>query len=136
MHLVIAFEASHHRGLGHLVRALTLAGALRERGHDVQLVSNREAVARQRCAAAGFPLIELDTLGGNTWQGPLLQAFQPDTWVDDRLATTAEHAQALGAIPRITFDDPGEGALTARFNICGMVPEPPDPAPNGRYGPT
>lgn len=74
-------------------------------------------------------------LDGTDWQLALLRARSPDVWVDDRLDTTRAHALALGGLPRLTFDDQGEGGSLARANVCGMVPPSPDASANAYRGP-
>ncbi len=72
MRIAIRADASLAIGSGHVTRTLTLALALRERGHQVRFLSRvRSGNLTDRVAAAGFDLTPLPVTTGqeSTWLG-------------------------------------------------------------------
>jgi len=138
MRFIIALEASHQRGMGHLFRGLRLGKTLREQGDDVLVACNPDQCSEEIVREKGFPLeIMPDDNRISFWEDQLLQTFSPHWWIDDRLDTDRFHAERLAraGVSHATFDDHGRGADLARFNFLAMEPAPGIRASNGFYGP-
>lgn len=138
MRHILALEASHQRGMGHLFRGLRLAKALRTTGDEVLIVCNHdhrseEIIHEERFTLELAPSNECDT----SWESNLLDRFSPRWWIDDRLDTDCSHAERLASadVSHVTFDDHGAGAVLAQYNFLAMDPCPEIRAPNGFYGP-
>ncbi|WP_260695089.1 glycosyl transferase [Rhizobium bangladeshense] len=70
-----------------------------------------------------FTIYNPDAPGGS-WEGAFAETTgSPEVWVNDRLDTTLEHAQAVvrAGARLVTFDDRGDGAELADFNISALV---------------
>ena len=138
MRLILALEASHRRGMGHLFRGLHLAQALRSTGDEVLIVCNsdrrsEEIIRREQFALELVPSYDCDV----SWENSLLDKFPPRWWIDDRLNTERSHASRLAnaGVSYATFDDHGTGANLAHYNFLAMDPSAEIRAPNGLYGP-
>ncbi|HEY8096233.1 MAG TPA: hypothetical protein VIE65_09135, partial [Methylobacter sp.] len=70
--------------------------------------------------------------GSDGWEVPLIQKYNPTTWVNDRLDTDEEHALRLKShgIKLVTFDDYGSGAKFADMHVAALV-QPNQSAPEG-----
>jgi spore coat polysaccharide biosynthesis predicted glycosyltransferase SpsG len=137
MRYVISIEASHERGMGHCFRGLHLATALRRKGDDVIFIINNDELSKEILRQDGFS-VEVRPSYSDTmdWENEVIRMYHPDWWINDRLATTAKHAQKIVAagINLATFDDHGEGAKYARFNFLAMDPCPSEMNANALYG--
>jgi len=122
--IVLCFEASHRRGLGHAMRMLRLALEIQRLGGAPLLVCNPDATVDHLVAESGMPCrhVPLDLLDTG-WEAALLEAVGPvRVWVDDRLATSRRHAQALKArgLWLATVDDSGEGAEESDLHLIPL----------------
>lgn len=137
MRCVISIEASHERGMGHCFRGLHLATALRGKGDDVIFISNNDELSKEILRRAGFSVEVVPSYSdAMDWENEVIRMHQPDWWINDRLGTTAKHAQKIVAagINLATFDDHGEGAKYARYNFLAMDPCPREENTNALYG--
>lgn len=137
MRFVISIEASHQRGMGHLFRGVNLAGGLRDSGHHVCFVVNRDDRSLAILQVSGFDHEVIDSYEDAGWEGEVIRKHAPDWWINDRLDTDAEHARAVIAsgVRLATFDDHGEGAAPALHDFLAMDLSPAEVRPNCRYGP-
>jgi spore coat polysaccharide biosynthesis predicted glycosyltransferase SpsG len=138
MRIILAIEASHQRGMGHLFRGLRLAKALRTAGNEVLIVCNPDRRSEEIIRKEQFALeLTLTSESNAPWENDLLNGFSPRWWIDDRLDTDRYHAELLAraGISHATFDDHGTGAHLARYNFLAMDPAPEHRCANGLYGP-
>jgi spore coat polysaccharide biosynthesis predicted glycosyltransferase SpsG len=137
MRCAISIEASHERGMGHCYRGLHLATALRGEGDDVFFIVNDDERSKEILRQAGFRAEVVSSYTDDMdWENEIIRMHHPDWWINDRLATTAKHAQKIVAagMNLATFDDHGEGAKYARYNFLAMDPCPGAEEPNALYG--
>jgi spore coat polysaccharide biosynthesis predicted glycosyltransferase SpsG len=137
MRCAISIESSHERGMGHCYRGLHLATALRGKGDDVCLIVNDDERSKELLRQAGFRVEVIPSYSDTPdWEDEIIRMHHPDWWINDRLATTAQHAQKIVAagIRLATFDDHGEGAKYARYNFLAMDPCPGEMKTNALYG--
>ena len=120
----LCVEASHARGMGHLFRAVHLRSALQQAGERAVIFINDYLPAIHQLAGLGVDhrIVPLDAIE-NDWEGPLIQAFGVDVWVDDRLNTDLGHALRLreNNVRHATFDDRGAGAALADVHIAALA---------------
>lgn len=118
----ICIEASHARGLGHLFRARRLAAALQEAGDAVRILTNEDPVALGLLREWELPFATLPATSAEDWQPKLLTEHAFTGWIDDRLDTSARHAEHIRAagLFRATFDDFGEGASLANLHVAAL----------------
>jgi len=138
MRLILALEASHQRGMGHLFRGMHLAEALRAAGDEMLIVCNPDRRSEEIIRKEQFALELAPSYHCNvSWENSILNRFSPRWWIDDRLDTDRGHAERLASagISHATFDDHGTGADLAQYNFLAMDPYPEIRAPNGLYGP-
>lgn len=137
MRFVISIEASHQRGMGHLFRGINLGRALRDSGHHICFVVNRDDRSLAILAESGFAHEVIESYKDTGWEGKIIREHAPDWWVNDRLDTDADHARAVTAkgVRLATFDDHGGGASLALHDFLAMDLSPAEIRPNGRYGP-
>lgn len=122
--IVLCFEASHGRGLGHVLRMLRLGRALRASGGETILVCNDDPAAKALVHAEGFPVwhAPLDQVATG-WEAPLLdQLGEVKAWVNDRLRTARAHTETLRArgILVATVDDSGDGADGCDYHVIPL----------------
>ena len=137
MRCIISIEASHERGMGHCFRGLHLAAALRGKGDDVIFIINDDEFSKKILRQARFRAEVIPSYSDATdWEDEIIRMHHPDWWINDRLATTAKHAQKITAagINLSTFDDHGAGAKYARHNFLSMDPCPGEREANALYG--
>lgn len=119
--LALCIEASHARGMGHLYRALALNAALRQAGADSEIFLNNwePALDILRTREAPFQIVPLDE---SDWDAEIVRRRNVHVWVDDRLDTTAAHAQRVRAAGArlATFDDHGPGAEFADIQVAAL----------------
>jgi len=121
--ICLCVEASHRKGMGHLFRALNLAGALHREGIALCFVINDDPQARALVGAHGLPVETVPLREeGEEWEPGIVRRKGVRVWVDDRLETSARHAAAVKAaqIPLVTFDDRGEGAGEADLHVAAL----------------
>lgn len=121
--IVICVESSHAKGMGHLFRALNLRSALMALGLECLILTNPDNVSEALLVARGVDFICYPANGN--WDAHAAEVVRDrhvDVWVNDRLDTTMEHAQALLAVGTslVTFDDFGAGARLAHINVAGL----------------
>lgn len=121
--IVICVESSHAKGMGHLFRALNLRSALLALGLECLILTNPDEVSEALLVARGVSYDCYPATGN--WDGyavELVRAKHVNVWVNDRLDTTKEHAEALLAVGTslVTFDDFGAGAGLADINVAGL----------------
>ena len=122
--IILCFEASHRRGLGHAMRMLRLAREVQRLGGEPLLVCNPDLTVDRLLAERGLPfrhvpLDEIDT----GWEPALLGALGPvRVWVNDRLATSRRHAQTLKSLGLwvATVDDSGDGAEESDLHLIPL----------------
>jgi len=138
MQFVIAIEASHQRGMGHLFRGMHLAEGLTARGDDVLIVINRDERSEEILRKGHMRTEIIDSYGkGLHWEHNIIRSIKPDWWINDRLDTEMDHSMRIinAGIQLATFDDHGSGACKARCNVLAMDLMPMEKASNGLYGP-
>lgn len=108
-------------GLGHIYNCLTLAFSLI--GHEVLLLTHEEAII-------GIQKIKETNLPYRTFRreeefAAIIEAFQPDVWVNDCLNTSAAYIRELKAlVPRVvTIEDLGSGTKEADAVINALYDE-------------
>ncbi len=133
---ILAIEASHARGMGHLYRGLNLAGALKAEGDGVFFVINNDerSIGILKDEGHSFDIVDYGTTG---WEGAIIERRKPATWINDRLDTTEPHSKEVltKGVALFTFDDHGSGAQFAKKNFLAMDLAPVEKFPNGLYGP-
>ncbi len=137
MRTVICIEASHQRGMGHLFRGLHLAKALRAAGDEILFAVNDDRRSLEVLHSEGFDAEVVPSYtSGPDWEEGLLRKHRPDWWINDRLDTAAAHAGKIvdSGVMLATFDDHGDGGLSAAFNVLAMDLDPSERMPNGLYG--
>lgn len=119
--LGICIEASHQRGLGHLFRMLNFSTLLTQRGFNFRFFVNADRDAETILQRTSLPYESVD-LKSDGWQKDIIMRYALETWIDDRLDTSLAHARIIEAcgLPRVTFDDRGEGALLATLNVGAL----------------
>ncbi|NTU42058.1 MAG: hypothetical protein HGA78_03205 [Nitrospirales bacterium] len=135
---LLCIEASHQRGMGHLYRAMNLATGLLEGCADAVFVMNADEPSEEILRQRGFLYEILPSYPGPSgWEEEIISRYRPSWWINDRMDTTAGHAErVLGAGIRLaTFDDHGEGGNLADFNCLAMDLNPLHKKTNGLYGP-
>jgi spore coat polysaccharide biosynthesis predicted glycosyltransferase SpsG len=121
----VCIESSHARGLGHLYRSLTLADAMRAGGLTLRFLMNDHAssVELVRNRGYGVDVVDLANETGG-WEEAWV-AYHPEVrvWINDRLDTTAGHAERVKAagLRLVTFDDRGGGATLADLHIAALA---------------
>lgn len=119
----ILFRVDGHieMGLGHIYNCLTLAFSLI--GHEVLLLTHEEAII-------GIQKIKETNLPYRTFRreeefAAIIEAFQPDVWVNDCLNTSAAYIRELKAlVPRVvTIEDLGSGTKEADAVINALYDE-------------
>jgi spore coat polysaccharide biosynthesis predicted glycosyltransferase SpsG len=123
--------------MGHLYRGMNLGDALRDNGHQVCLVVNRDPGSIALIRDRGFDHDAVDTYLASGWEGEIIDRCNPHWWINDRLDTYESHGRTISAagVRLATFDDHGGGAGMAEHDFLAMDPEPAEARPNGRYGP-
>lgn len=108
-------------GLGHIYNCLTLAFSLI--GHEVLLLTHEAAII-------GIQKIKETNLPYRTFRreeefAAIIEAFQPDVWVNDCLNTSAAYIRELKAlVPRVvTIEDLGSGTKEADAVINALYDE-------------
>lgn len=120
----LCIESSHERGMGHLFRALNLATALRDRGHETLFLLNEHPPASAILAQCGFVSKQVDLLDNTSgWERAVIESHAPELWLNDRLDTTYAHAARVKAadLPLVTFDDRGDGASLADLHVAALA---------------
>lgn len=113
---ILRCDGNHVRGMGHVSRMLTLAGALAEQGITAPLVLREEASARAMVEAAGAKAHFFDpTLDEASIARRVLADTKPGAWMFDVLDTEADwypplHEQSIWTA---TLDDRGSGNRVA-----------------------
>ena len=122
--LGIFIEASNQRGMGHLYRSLVLQRALIANNIPNAIFTNADKDAVSILAAAQSVYHTIAPLKNDDAYLALKNKYRLNFWIDDRLDTTEAHALAVRelGIPRITFDDGGEGGSLADYNIASLHP--------------
>ena len=137
MRTVICIEASHQRGMGHLFRGLRLAKALRAAGDEILFAVNDDRRSLEILYSEGFDAEAVPSYAsGPDWEEGILRRRRPNWWINDRLDTAAAHAEKVlsSGVMLATFDDHGDGGLSASFNVLAMDLKPLERMPNGLYG--
>ncbi len=140
MKFLFRADASIQIGSGHIMRCLTLANRLRERGHSVRFIMREHAGhLRDTVLAQGFECVLLpammspqvfDNLPHSAWLGttqaqdiadcaPHIAEFAPDWIVCDHYALSADwerHATAINGTRLLAIDD-----LHDRAHIADIV---------------
>lgn len=122
--IVLCFEASHRRGLGHAMRILRLAREVQRLGGEPLLVCNPDPTVDRLLAERGLPCrhVPLDTVDSG-WEAALLESIGPvRVWVNDRMATSRQHAQILKSrgLWVTTVDDSGYGAEESDLHLIPL----------------
>lgn len=127
---ILCIETSHARGLGHLYRSLTLAEELRRRGVKILFLINEHEPSLKIVRGRDFDFRTYDLAAKpGSWERGLLEEISGAAlWINDRLDTTTEHAEAVkeAGLALVTFDDRGEGAALAGLNVSALVFEDVD----------
>lgn len=122
--LALCVEASHQRGMGHFFRALNFFNHISlKRRQAIFLINRHEpSLALLRQAGIPFEVVDLADLTSG-WEARLIGAHGITLWLDDRLDTDAQHALHVknAGIALATFDDRGNGAELADFNIAALA---------------
>lgn len=131
----LCVESSHTRGMGHFFRAFNLANALKRAGHTAKLFINADAPSIQwleRCAMP-YTTVDLSDVRSD-WEGPLIAREGVRVWINDRLNTSARHADHVtrSGVPLVTFDDRGDGAAMADLNIAALTFDASESLPGRR----
>jgi spore coat polysaccharide biosynthesis predicted glycosyltransferase SpsG len=120
----LCVEASHARGMGHLFRAFALAEALEGEGGRALFYVNDDPDAQRALKERGrsWKTVPL----GNTalrWEAERIRTDGVRVWINDRLETSAVHAQrVLDAGARLaTLNDSGTGAPLADLHVAAIA---------------
>jgi UDP-2,4-diacetamido-2,4,6-trideoxy-beta-L-altropyranose hydrolase len=109
-------DAGKEDGLGHVMRCLTLADALRERGDTVTFCTRTgpDMVGQVRISARGFPCIEIAEAAGSAGDVKALVKLERDVLVVDSRRSTPRYIKALaGQGFVVVVDDDGMPRLEA-----------------------
>lgn len=120
----ICIESSHARGLGHLYRSLTLADGLRRRGWPLRFLVNAHPMSIDLIRSQGYEASVIDLTSEPGWESAWLAAHPAvKVWVNDRLDTSAAHAQRVlsRGVRFATFDDRGSGAAFADLHVAALA---------------
>lgn len=122
----ICIESSHIRGMGHFYRAMNLIEYLMKKNerYIVIINKNEEALELLKKRNVRSEIVNLYDFKSD-WESNLIDKYNVDIWIDDRMETNALHARNVkkNGIKLITFDDRGEGAKQSDINICAMAYE-------------
>jgi len=120
----LCIESSHQRGMGHLFRMLRFSQFLRDKNESVIFFVNAHQPAmtilnENGCDYEGVNLSDMQS----NWEGQLIQKYDIDVWVNDRLDTSAMHARNVkdARVKLVTFDDRGDGAAMADLHVAALV---------------
>jgi spore coat polysaccharide biosynthesis predicted glycosyltransferase SpsG len=120
----ICVESSHHRGMGHLFRALNFVRQLDPQDVKFVILLNEHAPSISILEQKGlrFKIVPLDDTAHN-WERKAIEEFDIRVWINDRLDTTLEHANKIRqqGIPLVTFDDRGSGAELSNLHFAGLT---------------
>ncbi len=129
-HILLRVDGSRAIGLGHVYRALSLAGRLID--HKVTFVMDADA-------PMGIELVEHHHYSIVTFRGdplPLIADLSADIIINDILNTGAAYVRALKAMGMfvVNLEDLGPGAKEAHLVINALY-DSPFPLPNHLWGP-
>lgn len=108
-------------GLGHIYNCITLALSMMD--HDVLLVTKKDAdTGIRKIRETNLPYTTFET---EEELEDIVEAFQPDIWVNDCLNTTADYIHHLKErVPRVvTIEDLGTGMQAADAAINALYEE-------------
>lgn len=114
----ICIESSHQKGMGHLFRALNFARFLEEKREPYIVFVNNNEIAIRILKEKKIPFDITDYYD----EIKLIQQYNIDIWVNDRLNTKLEHARNVISqnCKLANFDDLGEGAKLADLNFSPL----------------
>ncbi len=130
-HLLLRVDGSQAIGLGHVYRALSLAG---------RLIDHRLTFVMDAAQPMGVELVRHYHYPVVTFEGdplPTIAALKGDIIINDILDTQADYIRALKAMGLfvVNLEDVGEGAREAHLVINALY-DSPIPLPNHLWGPT
>lgn len=109
-------------GMGHLFRLMTFARYLEAKKNEFVFIVNDDKHSLQLLERCGYKyhIVDYDKCG--EWEKQLVQKYGVHYWFNDRLNTSDAHGKAVKntQIKLITFDDNGEGANYADFQIMAL----------------
>jgi len=119
----ICIESSHQRGMGHLFRVLNLIEYLKEKKQNYVIFINNDKNAVFIIKEKNIPheIVNLSDFQSD-WESVLINKYNIDLWINDRLDTDIKHSQNVvkNNIKLVTFDDRGTGAKLADINIAAL----------------
>lgn len=121
--IALCVESSHTKGMGHLYRGLVLADYFAAKGARCVFILNDDPVAKSIVSQAGY-CIATASFNDPTynWEEAIIHEYRITVWINDRLATNAEHAARIKQknILLVTLDDFGDGAELSDLHFCGI----------------
>lgn len=111
-------------GMGHLFRMINFHEALTKFGVEaVFVLTEHHEPAKQWLASKGLKYCCIDIEAEPLWERRIYETYKPIVWVNDRLDTSAEHAQLVKSmgIKLVTVDDYGSGASYADFHVAALA---------------
>lgn len=117
-----AIQAGHQYGMGHLYRALHLAEYMLAKGHRCIFFLNEDRVSAGILSEKNIPYHVIDYDAAHDWEKSLVQQYQIEIWLNDRLATDLNHVKRIKAqgVHVVTFDDYGQGASLSDVHFAGL----------------
>ncbi|OGH99714.1 MAG: hypothetical protein A2039_01620 [Candidatus Melainabacteria bacterium GWA2_34_9] len=109
--------------MGHLFRVLNLIEYLKEKKQNYVIFINNDKNAVFIIKEKNIPheIVNLSDFQSD-WESVLINKYNIDLWINDRLDTDIKHSQNVvkNNIKLVTFDDRGTGAKLADINIAAL----------------
>jgi spore coat polysaccharide biosynthesis predicted glycosyltransferase SpsG len=110
--------------MGHLFRALNLAGFLKDQGQDALILVNDHPRSLEILKGRGlrYQVVPLQDLESG-WEEKIIKSNAISVWINDRHGTDLRHARRVkgrGA-KLVTFDDGGSGAGEADLHFSPLA---------------
>lgn len=120
----LCVESSHQKGMGHLFRCLNLLKYLKSKAENCIVLINdhKPSLNLLQERRVKFKIVDLTDTESN-WESKLIQKYEVNVWLNDRLSTDVRHAAKVkkNNTLLVTFDDLGNGAALSDLHFSGLV---------------
>jgi spore coat polysaccharide biosynthesis predicted glycosyltransferase SpsG len=119
---IFCLKTSHAMGMGHFFRMINLHRAMETHHVNVVFVMLGAHEPAQRWLANAGITYEVVDASSPGWEADLIKRYRAEVWINDRLATDAEHVIAVkqAGLRVVTFDDTGSGAEHADVHVSAL----------------
>lgn len=122
--IILCFESSHSRGMGHLFRGLSFIDYFSKKEYIILVLINDDenAIRILRSKEINFTIVNLNDMNSN-WEKKIIQENNISIWINDRLNTEEAHSLNVKSekCKLINLDDRGSGAKYADLGIYGLA---------------